>query len=164
MGNWKCLISEGGILAVNKVSSFACSGKIVASIVLFLKCLYHAFGGSLLPVKRNFGSRTDVSSFFFYLSAVIYCNYFLVYRKTIFTKLKPRTIFWNVAFVPVISSSRQTTPIFAPFSYFVYFLKYRNHSHQCSNWGQFFRVVAFILVIFSLIQITLILASFSYFS
>jgi hypothetical protein len=67
---------------------------------------------------------------------------FVEYHKKLFLnppspRLEPRTVFGFVTLVSVISSSKQTTLVLAPFFYRAWFPNYRNRPHRNSNSGHF---------------------------
>jgi hypothetical protein len=66
-----------------------------------------------------------------------------------------------MAFVPVISSPKQTTLVVALFCR-AWFPNYTNNLHRDLNQGQVFGVVASFFVIFSSKQTTLVLVTFFY--
>jgi hypothetical protein len=72
------------------------------------------------------------------------------------------SVFVVLAFVSIISSSKQTILVLASFFCRAYYPSYRNHLHWESNPGQFFGVLVFVSVISSSKQTTLVFAPFFY--
>jgi hypothetical protein len=98
----------------------------------------------------------------FCLDAVLLLCLVLELHKTSSSGLEPRTVFGVVAFVSIISSSKQMTLVLTPFFCRAWYLSYRNHLHWKSNPGKFFGVLGFVSVICSSKQTTLVLTPFFY--
>jgi hypothetical protein len=98
----------------------------------------------------------------FYIGVFFLLCLVLELHKTSSSELEPRTVFGVVAFVSIISSSKQTSLVLAPFFCRAWYRSKRNHLHWESNPEQFFGVLFFVSVIFSSKQTTLVLAPFFY--
>jgi hypothetical protein len=92
----------------------------------------------------------------FVLASFFYRAGFPSYMNHIRWESKPGQFFGVVAFVSVISPSKQTTFALAPFFYRAWLSSYRNHLNRESKSGQLFGVMALVSVISSSRQITLV--------